>query len=117
MRLIRLRGKLDEIKNTVGVDVVAYEAARHAAPGMQGALVCQAEIQGVIKIWCEENGVQYRGYSPSEIKRHATGKGNANKTDMKHAAISKFGIESVGQADDNEIDARWILSLFVSENS
>lgn len=108
MRLIRFKGKLNEIQRDVGVDVVAYEAARNAGPNMQGALVVQAMIQGVLVSWCEENGVEYRGYSPTEVKKHATGKGNAGKDAMIAAAVKRFG--AVG--DDNEADALWILDLF-----
>ena len=111
MRLIRLRGKLDEIHRLTPVKVLVFEAARHAAPKMQGALVVQAEIQGVIKSWCEDNSIEYRGYSPSEIKKHATGKGNANKAAMKKAAIEKFGRVE----DDNEADALWLLDLAKKE--
>lgn len=112
MRLIRLRGKLGEILKGAGVELVVFEAARHAAPKMQGALVVQAELQGVIKLWCEENGIEYRGYSPSELKKHATGKGNANKEAMKKFALAKWP-EAV-RWDDNEIDARWLLDLATS---
>lgn len=107
MRLIRFSGKLDEIHRGVGVDLVVYEAARHAAPKMQGALVVQAMIQGVLITWCEQHGIEYRGYSPSEIKKTATGKGNACKADMVAAARIRW--PNVG--DDNEADARWLLEL------
>lgn len=108
MRLIRLRGKLNEIQQSAGVDLVAFEAARHCAPGMQGAIVCQAELQAVIKLWCEENNIEYRGYSPTEIKKHATGKGNANKSLMIQAAGLRLGWLGT---DDNEADALWLLDL------
>lgn len=111
MKLIRLRGKLDEIKASAGVDIVVFEAARNCAPGMQGALVVQAELQGVLKLWCDSCGVDYRGYSPTEIKRHATGKGNANKEAMMEAAAAKFG----PVADDNQADALWLLDLAKKE--
>lgn len=107
MRLIRLSGKLCEIKKSAGVDVVVFEAARNASPKMQGALVVQATLQGVIVHWCEENGIEYRGYSPSEIKKHATGKGNASKDAMVAAARERFG----SVIDDNEADAIWLLDL------
>jgi Holliday junction resolvasome RuvABC endonuclease subunit len=109
MRLIRLRGKLNEIRAAVGVDLVVYEAARHAAPKMQGALVVQAEIQGVIVLWCEDNHIQYVGLSPSEIKKHATGKGNAGKDQMLAAAKAKWPDMEI--VDDNNADALWILDL------
>lgn len=107
MRLVRLQGKLKELKESVGVDVVYYEAARHAAPKMQGALVVQAELQGVIKLWCENSAIQFRGVSPSEIKKLATGKGNANKEAMITAARARW--PECG--DDNEADARWVLEF------
>lgn len=113
MKLIRLRGKLTEMHRMEPIDLIAFEAARHCAPGMQGALVSQAELQGVVKLWCEENVVQYRGYSPSEVKKHATGKGNANKEKMLAAAQAKW--PGAAFVDDNEIDARWILDLATKE--
>lgn len=107
MRFIRLQGKLREILSLCGIELLVYEAARHSAPKMQGALVVQAQIQGVILAWCEENKIEYRGYSPSEIKKHATGKGNAGKDLMVAEARKKFGEIK----DDNQADALWLLDL------
>jgi len=112
MRLIRFRGKLREVADNVGVDLIVFEAARHGAPTMQGALVVCAELQGVLKLWAEECGIEYRGYSPSEIKKHATGKGNASKSDMLAAARTpaqfvKWGVV----AWHDEADALWLLDL------
>ena len=107
MRLLRFTGKLVEVMRSPGVDLVVFEAARHAMPKMQGTLVVQAEMQGVLKALCEERLIEYRGYSPSEIKKHATGKGNANKQAMQRAAMKRFG-KAVG---DNEADALWLLDL------
>ena len=113
MRLIRLVSKLNMILEEVGVDLVLFEAARHAGPGMQGALVVHAEIQGTVKLWCEQNNIQFRGYSPSEIKKHATGKGNANKEKMVEAARVKW--PDVELIDDNQADALWLLDLGMTE--
>jgi len=112
MRLIRLKSKLNEVYKASPFKILVYEAARNAAPAMQGALVVQATLQSVIVVWCEENGIEYRGYSPSEIKKHATGKGNANKAAMIEAAQKKFKVKV---ADDNEADALWILDLASKE--
>jgi Holliday junction resolvasome RuvABC endonuclease subunit len=109
MRLIRLRSKLNEIRDGAGIETVIFEAARHAAPKMQGALVIQAMLQGVIVLWCEENKIEYKGLSPSEIKKHATGKGNANKEAMIAAAKAKWPAKVIG--DDNTADALWILDM------
>jgi Holliday junction resolvasome RuvABC endonuclease subunit len=109
MRLIRLRGKLNEILYSQGVGLVIFEAARNAGPHMQGALVVQSELQGVIKLWCEDNDLQYKGVSPTEIKKHATGKGNAKKVHMIAAAKKKW--PEVEIVDDNQADAMWILDF------
>ena len=109
MRLIRLNKKLSEIHESVGIDLLAFEAARNAGPKMQGALVVQAELQGIIKLYCETNEIDYIGLSPAEIKKHATNKGNANKEAMVKAARSKFiGIDII---DDNHADALHILDF------
>jgi Holliday junction resolvasome RuvABC endonuclease subunit len=100
--------------HAAGIDVVVFEAARHAAPGMQGALVTHAELQGQIKAWCDAEHVNYRGYSPSEIKKHATGKGNANKDKMLEAAQAKWPLAG-NFVDDNHVDALWLLDLATKE--
>lgn len=109
MRLIRLRGKLHEILESVGIDLLVFESARHGAPKMQGALVVQAELQGVIVLWCEDSRIDYRGVSPSEVKKHATGKGNSGKPAMIKAAKSKWPQKQI--SDDNTADALWILDF------
>jgi len=110
MRLVRFRGKLAEVfRECAPIDAVVFEAARNGNPKMQGALVVQSELQGVLKLFCEQAPVEYRGYSPSEIKRHATGKGNANKLTMLAAARAKWA--GYAFADDNEADARWLCNL------
>lgn len=110
MRLFRLRSKLSEVHQGAPFGIVAFEAARHAAPGMQGALVTQAEFQSVIKLWCHDRGIESFGVSPSEVKKFATGKGNSNKDKMKAAAIERFGVKCA-EWDDNEVDAKWILEM------
>ena len=113
MRLLRLASKLNDVFGSVGINLVVFEAARHAGPGMQGALVVHAEMQGQVKAWCDVRSIRYRGYSPSEIKKHATGKGNAGKELMLEAARKKWpGIDIV---DHNQADALWLLDLARSE--
>jgi len=109
MRLLRLHGKLDEIKRTVGVDLLVFEAARALRFG--NATRVAGEIGGAVKLWCEQNKVNCRGYSPPEIKKHATGKGNADKVAMLDAARAKWPTVE----DDNEADALWLLDLATKE--
>lgn len=113
MRLIRFRSKLNEINKAYKIDLIVFEAARNAGVKMQGALVVQAGLQGILMAWCEDRGIQYRGYSPSEIKKHATGKGNANKAAMIQAAKDRWPGRKI--ADDNEADAMWLLDLAEKE--
>ncbi|UOF77453.1 holliday junction resolvasome [Caudoviricetes sp.] len=62
-------------------------------------------LQGVLLSWCEENKIPYVGVGVGTIKKHATGKGNADKEAMIQAMVSKGHTPK----DDNEADA---LSLF-----
>jgi Holliday junction resolvasome RuvABC endonuclease subunit len=118
MRIIRFRSKLRETCLPTPPGLVVFEAARHTAPKMQGALVVQAELQGALKSWLEEQKdaglkIEYRGYSPKEIKKHATGKGNASKEQVIAAAMDRW--PTLGNFDDNEADALWLWDLAMSE--
>ena len=117
MRLIRLRAKLSEIHKEKNVDLLVFEANRHTIGRRSGATV-GAELQGVIKLWAIDNMVQFKGYSPSEIKKHATGKGGCNKNAMMVAAFNKWpDVHVTGPADwpSDEADARWLADLAVQQ--
>ena len=77
-----------------------------------GAVIVQSELQGQIKVVCEDCHVEYRAYSSQEIKKFATGKGNAGKPLMVSKAQEKLGY--VGK-DNDEADALWLLELAKSE--
>src|SRR6202007_160954 len=99
MRLIRLRGKLNEIKQNVGVDMIVPQAVHVRFVRAAEPLI---ELRGTVKLWCEDNGANFDGdYKPSEIKKIATGKGNASKEAMiAEARVLKWDV-----SDDNEADA------------
>jgi Holliday junction resolvasome RuvABC endonuclease subunit len=105
MRLIRLRAKLHEVIAGERINVVVFER-----PGgrFKASIIVQSEIQGQIKTVCEDLKVQYRAYSSTEIKKFATGKGNAGKPAMIKAAQDKLGYPG---KDDNEADALWLLEM------
>jgi Holliday junction resolvasome RuvABC endonuclease subunit len=109
MRLIRLRAKLQEIIQSEHINLVVFER-----PGgmFKAAIIVQSEIQGQIKTVCEDAHIEYRAYSSTEIKKFATGKGNAGKPAMIKAAKDKLGYPG---DNDNEADALWILELAKSE--
>jgi len=109
MKLLRLESKLNEIYELKRPDIIAYERAA----GMHKlSIIHQAKLIGIIERWCEKKGVQYRAFSATEIKKFATGKGNAGKPKMIEAAKTKLGYAG---NDDNEADALWILNLCKSE--
>ena len=109
MRLIRFRAKLIEVIQKEKINLVVFER-----PGglFKASIITQSEIQGQIKVVCEDNKVDYRAYSSTEIKKFATGKGNAGKPLMIQAAKDKLDYPG---NNDNEADALWILELAKSD--
>jgi Holliday junction resolvasome RuvABC endonuclease subunit len=105
MKLIRMEAKLQELFEMEHFNLLIYER-----PGGRNKLpiIHQSKMIGVMEQWCEKNGVQYRSYSATEIKKFATGKGNAGKPAMILAAQKKLGYTG---EDDNEADAMWLLEL------
>lgn len=105
MRLIRFKSKLCEITDLEKINLITFErsAGMHKA-----SLIVQSELHGVLKLFCEENKIDYRAFSAPEIKKFATGKGNSGKSLMIKAAQEKFGYTG---EDDNEADAIHIYHL------
>lgn len=105
MRLIRLRAKLIEVLDSERINLVVFErpGGRHVS-----AVIVQSEIQGQIKVICEDKKIQYRAYSSQEIKKFATGKGNCGKPLMIKSAQDKLGYQG---NNDNEADALWLLEM------
>ena len=88
-----------------GVTFVAYEKP---CGGMFEATRVGSQLEAIIMLMCEDYGAGYYGFSAGEIKKHATGKGNAKKDAMIAACVEKLGITTVC---DNEADACWIYDL------
>lgn len=109
MRLIRFRAKFKEVLMKEKINLVVFER-----PGgrFKGAIIVQSEIQGQLKIICEDMQVEYRAYSSKEMKQFATGKGNCGKPAMIAAAKEKLNYPG---NDDNEADALWLLHLAKSD--
>lgn len=105
MRLVRFKAKLREICALEEINLITFELSQGFH---QNAVIVQSELHGVLKLFCEENNINYRSFAPKEIKRHATGKGNANKEAMIRAAQQKYGYTGT---DDNTADAIHIYYL------
>lgn len=104
MRLIRFKSSIKEILDLEEIDVVVYE---RPAGMFKSSIIVASEMIGVLIAICEERGIQYTAYSATEIKKFATGKGNAKKQDMIDVAISL----GFNPADDNEADAIHLYNL------
>lgn len=117
MRLANLRSKLNEVQQEKSVDLLVYEASRNLRYGH--AVRVAAELQGVIQLWAIDHMIQFKGYSPSEIKKHATGRGNCNKNAMMVAAHNRWpghhGAPLLWSSD--EADARWLADLAAEQFS
>jgi hypothetical protein len=104
MRFLRFKHWLTEIKQTAdGLDAVFFEEVRRHV-GVDAAHAYGGFLAH-LTAWCEHHGIPYRGVPVGTIKKHATGKGNADK----QAMIAFAKIKGFGLADDNEADALALL--------
>jgi len=67
---------------------------------------------GQLEVFSNRSKVPFTGLHVGTIKKHATGKGNANKDQMFVAAREQWPDQNV--VDDNQADALWILDLAVN---
>ena len=91
-------GESDVILQAVYFEEVRRHAGTDAAHIYGGFLAC-------LSAWCEEHAIAYQGVPVGTIKRHATGKGNADKA----AVIAALRERGFSPTDDNEADALAIL--------
>ena len=84
--------------DTVFVEEVRRHAGVDAAHAYGGFLAH-------VTAWCEHHAIPYEAVPVGTIKRHVTGKGNANKD----AVITAVTARGYAPADDNEADAIALL--------
>ena len=112
MRYIQFKAQLNEVFSlsleSGGINVVYFEEVmRHK--GTVAAHVYGGLLAIMLTI-CEDWNIDYCGVAVGTIKKHATGKGNANKLAMIEAAIDR----GWNPADDNEADAQWLLDIVLA---
>ncbi|MCL1656797.1 hypothetical protein CMU04_06285 [Elizabethkingia anophelis] len=110
IRLLRFRNKVNELLDLIKPEVVAYE---RSAGRNTHSIKTQSEMIGVLTLMLEDRNIQYASYSPSEVKKFFTGKGNASKEDMIKTAKKKY--PEIEILDDNHADALAILELAQSD--
>jgi hypothetical protein len=104
IRYLRFGAWLDQMQADIGgIGVVHYEEVRRHlstdAAHVHGGLLA------TLTAWCERQRIPYQGVPVGTIKRHVTGKGNADKD----AVIAAIRARGYSPADDNEADALAIL--------
>lgn len=108
MRVVRFKSKVRELVSLEGIGIVAYErpAGMH-----KSSIMVASEMIGVLKDLSVDMGFELACYSATEIKKFATGKGNANKDAMVQAAIDL----GFSPADDNQADAIHLYNLAMND--
>lgn len=108
MRVVRFKSKVREMIEMEGITLISYErpAGMHKA-----SIMVASEMVGVLKDLCIEKGIDLACYSAPQIKKFATGKGNAGKDQMIAAAVRS----GFNPADDNEADAIHLFFLTKSD--
>lgn len=104
MRFLRFKRWLTELKASVeALDAVYFEEVRRHV-GVDAAHAYGGFLAH-LTAWCEHHQIPYQGVPVGTIKKHATGKGNADKAALMAAVRSK----GFRPADDNEADAIALL--------
>ena len=104
MRYLRFTKWLTELDRLSGpISAIWFEEIRRHA-GTDAAHV-YGGLMATLTSWCELRGVPYQGVPVGTIKRHVTGKGNADK----QAVIEAVRARGFMPTDDNEADAIAIL--------
>lgn len=110
MRFLRFSRWLSEIRTNVGEINAVYfeEVRRHASTD---AAHVYGGLMATLTAWCEQNQVPYQGVPVGTIKRHATGRGNADKA----AVIEAIQAKGHPVTNDNEADALALLYWAIEE--
>lgn len=109
MRYLRFRRWLTETKAAAdGLAEVHFEEVRRHA-GVDAAHAYGGFL-ATLTAWCEHHGIPYSGVPVGVIKKHATGRGNADKAAMLDA-VRALGHDP---QDDNEADALALLACVLS---
>lgn len=104
MRFLNFSRWLDRLLAQLGsIEWLTFEEVR-GHKGTDAAHI-YGGLLAVLTSWCEANKIPYQGVPVGEIKKHATGKGNAGK----EAVIKAMQAKGHAPTDDNEADALAIM--------
>ncbi|CAA6603853.1 conserved hypothetical protein [Rhodospirillaceae bacterium LM-1] len=104
IRYLRFHSWLEEmLRQAPALSAVYFEEVRRHA-GTDAAHIYGGFLAH-LSSWCEQKHLPYQGVPVATIKRHVTGKGNADK----QAVIAGVKARGFVPSDDNEADAIAIL--------
>lgn len=110
MRFLRFKRWLNS-KACDGIDCLYFEEVRRHA-GVDAAHAYGGFL-ATLTAWCEHHQIPYQGVPVGTIKKHATGKGNADKA----AVMAAIRARGFAPADDNEADAIALLLMVLASDS
>ena len=102
-KFTRFKRWLNNLKTVYAIDQIVYEAVR----GHKGTIAGQiyGGFMATLQTFGDDYHIPYEGVPVGTIKKFATQRGNASKTDMIHA-VQRWGHHP---KDDNEADALALL--------
>lgn len=101
-RLIELRERIKQI--VAGANLVVIEGYAYAKGNSAHQI---GELGGVLRVMFHEMKLTVLEVAPGQVKKFATGKGNADKRDIAIAVIKRWGIDF---KSDDETDA-FVLAM------
>lgn len=107
VRFLNLIAALDDLAGKHKLDLVAIEQ-----PGHLKSAAARHLIHGVVshvQSWAERRKIDLVSYEPTVVKKRIAGKGNANKDDMRRAALERYVCVPFVE-DDNQADALCVLA-------
>jgi Holliday junction resolvasome RuvABC endonuclease subunit len=112
-RFVNFRKELEIIQKSLmlGIGIVYFEEVRRHI-GVDAAH-CYGGFKAILTTFCEDNEIPYQGVPVGTIKKHITGKGNADKL----AVIKAVQALGFNPKDDNEADALALLSFAMKQES
>ena len=113
MRYLRFKQWLGELDGTLGGELQAVyfeEVRRHASTDSAHVY---GGLMATLTAWCEHRKIPYQGVPVGTIKKHATGKGNADKAAMVEAMQQR----GHPLTDDNEADSLALLYWALEANT
>lgn len=105
-RLAHIDARISDVLARHSPDMAVIE---DYAPRLQSSAAHRlAEIGGAARLACWRAGVPVALVNVMHAKIYATGKGTADKSDMRMALYQRAGIDN---GDDNQVDSWWLRAM------